>query len=240
MILLESKYFTASLEALIVDIAKMTDQQIIEYMRSRRANRRESEKIEIREVIFMKKIFVLFLVVAMMCSILLVGCDKKTDDVDMPQNNTVQDDVSTNDVSTNDGPPPKENRPTATQGDVQYVKDGKFYLGELFIFSFTSTTNGESRPGWGHKVSIDVISEELEPYKIADVHNDKIEQCILGIVELQIASPEDFFHLKNGDTVVWETTINQAKLDEFNSYIEGVEIIVDPTYTVTVQGLEEN
>ena len=235
---------------MIVDIAKMTDQQIIEYMRSRRANRRESEKIEIREVIFMKKIFVLFLVVAMMCSILLVGCDKKTDDVDMPQNNTDQDDVSTNDVSTNDvstndvstndGPPPKENRPTATQGDVQYVRDGKFYLGELFIFSFTSTTNGESRPGWGHKVSIDVISEELEPYKIADVHNDIIEQCILGIVELQIASPEDFFHLKNGDTVVWEVIINQAKLDEFNSYIEGIEVIVDPTYTVTVQGLEEN
>ena len=41
-------------------------------------------------------------------------------------------------------------------------------------------------------------------------------------------------------TVVWEAIINQAKLDEFNSYIEGVEIIVDPTYTVTVQGLEEN
>ena len=88
-------------------------------------------------------------------------------------------------------------------------------------------------------MSIDDIAKQLEPYKVADVHNDVIEQCILGIVELQIASPEDFFHLKNGDAVVWETTINQAKLDEFNSYIKGIEIVVDPTYTITVQGLAE-
>ena len=185
----------------------------------------------------MKRLFILFLTVMTVCSILLVGCGNKTESVDIPQNN--DNTIQTNKAPTDDGPPAKENKPNNTKGEGQYVRNGKLYLGELYVFDFTSTANGESRPGWGRKVSIDDIAKQLEPYKVADVHNDVIEQCILGIVELQIASPEDFFHLKNGDAVVWETTINQAKLDEFNSYIKGIEIVVDPTYTITVQGLAE-
>ena len=185
----------------------------------------------------MKKLFILFLTVMTVCSILLVGCGNKTESVDIPQNN--DNTIQTNKAPTDDGPPAKENKPNNTKEEGQYVRNGKLYLGELYVFDFTSTANGESRPGWSHKVRIDDIAKQLEPYKVADVHDDTIEQCILEIVELRIVSPEDIFHLKNGDTVVWETTINQAKLDEFNSYIKGIEIIVDPTYTITVQGLDE-
>lgn len=176
----------------------------------------------------MKRMFIVFLVIVMMCSVLLVGCGNK--DASPAQNET---------VVTNDSPPSKELDTTPDTIEGQYVRNGKFYLGELYVFIFPSTSNGESRPAYEYKMRIDEVTRELEAYKIADVHNDTIAQCVSKLVELRITSPDDFFHLKNGDTVVWETTINQAKLDEFNSYIQGIEVVVEDTYTVIVEGMPE-
>ena len=179
-----------------------------------------------------KKMFVLFLAVVMVVSTLLVGCGSNVDNTDETYDEQVEN---------NDSPPPKENKPINATNEHQYVRDGKFYLSELFIFDFTSTSNGESRPGYSWKGDFfSAAIKQLAEYKKSDdIHNDKIEQCVFEMVELKITSPEDIFHIKNGDIVIWEATINQDVLEEFNSYIDGIEVVVEPTYTVTAEGLTE-
>ena len=119
--------------------------------------------------------------------------------------------------------------------DTQYVRDGKFYLDELIVFDFLKTWSGgigyvsygfKSRPR-------DTVVEQLAEYKISDdIHNDKIEQCVLGLVEyFRVISHEDISDLENGDIVVLEPVINQKELDELYTYIDGIEVVLDDTYT---------
>ena len=179
----------------------------------------------------MKKMFVFCLIAIMLCSVCMAGCSTGEEANTTPKS----------DVTSSNNPPQKENNTIGTADEYQYVRDGKLYLSEAYVFHFTSTDNGESRPGHGLKSDfLAAVIKQLAEYKKSDdIHNDKIEQCILEMVVLDIVSPDDMFHLKNGDTVVWEATIKQDILDEFNSYINGIEIVVDSTYTVTVEGLTE-
>ena len=123
--------------------------------------------------------------------------------------------------------------------DTQYVRDGKFYLDELFVFDFLKTLSGGiGYVSYGFKGRLrDTAIEQLAEYKISDdIHNDKIEQCVLGLVEyFRVISHEDISDLENGDIVVLEPVINQKELDELYTYIDGIEVVLDDTYTVTVE-----
>lgn len=190
-----------------------------------------------------KKIFVLFLAVVMIVSTLLVGCSSKAEISDEPysEQSVESETLNTNETNdeqdeNNDGPPPKKH--TAPVDDTQYIRDGKFYLDELIGFNFLKTLDGEhSYVSHEFKMGYYTAVEQLAEYKISDdIHNDKIEQCLFGIVEyFRVISHEDIGHLKNGDTVVLEPVINQKELDELYTYIQGVEIVWEDTYTVAVE-----
>ena len=192
-----------------------------------------------------KKLFILFLAVVMVFSTLFVGCgneaeisnesyseqsvEKETPNIKEPNSEPVEN---------NDGPPPKEY--TTPVDDTQYVRDGKFYLDELFVFDFLKTLSGGIgyvNYGFKSRLEYDTAIEQLAEYKTSDdIHNDKIDQCILGLIEyFRVISHEDISDLKNGDTVVLEPVINQKELDELYTYIQGVEVVLDDTYTVTVE-----
>lgn len=192
-----------------------------------------------------KKLFTLFLVVVMVFSTLLVGCGTNAEISDESYGDQLVENKTPNtnepndeQVENNDGPPPKEY--TVPVDDTQYVRDGKFYLDELIVFNFLKTWSGGIgyvSYGFKSRPSYDTAIEQLAEYKISDdIHNDKIEQCVLGLVEyFRVISHEDISDLENGDTVVLEPVINQKELDELYTYIEGIEVVLDDTYTVTVE-----
>lgn len=191
-----------------------------------------------------KKLFTSFLVVVMVFSTLLVGCGPKAEISDESYGDQLVENETPNtnepndeQVENNDGPPPKEY--TVPVDDTQYVRDGKFYLDELFVFDFLKTLSGGiGYVSYGFKGRLrDTAIEQLAEYKVSDdIHNDKIEQCVAGIVEyFRVISHEDISGLENGDIVVLEPVINQKELDELYTYIDGIEVVLDDTYTVTVE-----
>ena len=182
-----------------------------------------------------KKIFALLLAVVMVVSTLFVGCGAKVDNSDEMYDEQVEN--NDEQVENNDGPPPKEYK--APVDDTQYVRDGKFYLGELLVFRFLKTSDGIGNVSNEYKsrLAFDTAIKQLAEYKVSDdIHKDKIEQGVLGMIEyFRVISHEDISHLNNGDTVVLEAVINQNKLDEFYTYVQGIEVVLDDTYTATVQ-----
>lgn len=192
-----------------------------------------------------KKLFTSFLVVVMVFSTLLVGCGPKAEISDESYGDQLVENETPNtnepndeQVENNDGPPPKEY--TVPVDDTQYVRDGKFYLNELFVFDFLKTLSGGIgyvSYGFKGRLEYDTAIEQLAEYKVSDdIHNDKIEQCVAGIVEyFRVISHEDISGLENGDIVVLEPVINQKELDELYTYIDGIEVVLDDTYTVTVE-----
>lgn len=230
--ILNGKYFAASLEAFIVDITKLTDQQILEHMGSCRANQRESEKIEIREVIFMKKSFCLMLAICMIIGMMLTGCGNK--DTNIPATDTNIDtntDVVIDNQNTN--MPGKENTSN------KYIKNGKFNYSDIMSFYYRDTDGEITVEFVPYGPAANELCEELKALR-PDIAKTTIRNFVgnmINVENIDYAAKQER-GIQNGDVVTIEVSVIQTNVDMWNEYFGDIELIIEPTYTTTVEGLE--
>ena len=175
-----------------------------------------------------KKVFALFLAVLMATSTLLTGCGSNNE---VPHEPDVNVQEQENQNQNNPGNP--------NQGEkTQYIKDGKFVYIEAFPLH-VDPNNGEI--SFYHYIPVtDAIINELKAHN-PDAYKTTIRNTILGLAYIENVSWEGQSdrELKNGDVVTVEVCIVQDWVDEWNKSFGDIELVIEPTYTYTVEGLPE-
>jgi hypothetical protein len=170
-----------------------------------------------------------------MISLLLCGCEKKTDDPKAPVAPPVQGEQTTPVDTEVQGEPttptsPAE-RPDNNTEEGTFVKDGKVYITDCVFIGLEGTLDGYGWTSWSGKTYL--AGQELVNYKSSeDVSASSIKQALDRAFKPIITSHPDcqdgytIYNLKNNDVVTWTYEIDEEMFDKLKSYVTGIEFVV--------------
>jgi hypothetical protein len=182
-----------------------------------------------------KRFLSLVLPAVLMISLLLCGCEKKTDDPKTPVAPPVQGEQTTPVDTEVQGEPttptsPAE-RPDASTEEGTFVKDGKVYITDCVFIGLEGTLDGYGWTSWSGKTYL--AGQELVNYKRSeDVYASSIKQALDRAFKPIITSHPDcqdgytIYNLKNNDVVTWTYEIDEEMFDKLKSYVTGIEFVV--------------
>ena len=169
----------------------------------------------------MKKVIVLFLVVVMAVSTLLSGCGTKVENSDAPTIDQAQEDV----------------RPgNPHQGaQTQYIKNGKLNYFDVMLVRCAGADGEGCVEVLPDGLAMNALINELK-----ELYPDMAKSTIQNIVSpmVKFDNTEQTSGLHNGDIVTIEVSVIQSKLDMWNEYFGDIELVIETTHTITVEGLE--
>ena len=176
----------------------------------------------------MKKIFCLMMVVVMLASVMLTGCGKQ----ELPP---VPTDTNVENVTDNPGPNVPNNTPNNEPTDTKYIKNGKLNYFDVMFFRFKGA-NGEGYV----EVMPDGLAMNALIKELKELYPDMAKSTIQNIVSPMVSfdNTEQSSGLHNGDIVTIEVSVIQSKLDMWNEYFGDIELVIETTHTITVEGLE--
>ena len=182
-----------------------------------------------------KRFLSLVLSAVLMISLLLCGCEKKTDDPKTPVTPPVQGEQTTPVDTEVQGEPttptsPAE-RPDSNTAEGTFVKDGKVYITDCVFIGLEGTLDGYGWTTWSGKTYL--AGQELVNYKSSeDVSASSITQALDRAFKPIITSHPDcqdgytIYNLKNNDVVTWTYEIDEEMFDKLKSYVTGIEFVV--------------
>jgi hypothetical protein len=182
-----------------------------------------------------KRFLSLVLPAVLMISLLLCGCEKKTDDPKAPVTPPVQGEQTTPADTEVQGEPttptsPAE-RPDNNTEEGTFVKDGKVYITDCVFIGLEGTLDGYGWTSWSGKTYL--AGQELVNYKSSeDVSASSIKQALDRAFKPIITSHPDcqdgytIYNLKNNDVVTWTYEIDEEMFDKLKSYVTGIEFVV--------------
>lgn len=182
-----------------------------------------------------KRFLSLVLPAVLMISLLLCGCEKKTDDPKTPVTPPVQGEQTTTVDTEVQGEPttptsPAE-RPDSNTAEGTFVKDGKVYITDCVFIGLEGTLDGYGWTTWSGKTYL--AGQELVNYKSSeDVSASSITQALDRAFKPIITSHPDcqdgytIYNLKNNDVVTWTYEIDEEMFDKLKSYVTGIEFVV--------------
>ena len=184
----------------------------------------------------MKRMFTLFLAV-MMVMTMFAGCGAHDETAYEPDINA-QEQVNNaqEQVNQNQDKPMNPNQNTQTQ----YIKDGKFNYSDIMFFNCKGT-NGEGTVEFlPNGPAVNELCAELKAL-YPDVAKGTIMNIVSPMVNVENVhwAAEQERGIQNGDVVTLEVSVIQSKIDMWNEHMGDIELIIEPTYTITVEGLEE-
>lgn len=182
-----------------------------------------------------KRFLSLVLPAVLMISLLLCGCEKKTDTPNPPVTSPVQGEQTTPVDTEVQGEPttptsPAE-RPDNNTEEGTFVKDGKVYITDCVFIALEGTLDGYGWTSWSGKTYH--AGQELVNYKSSeDVSASSITQALDRAFKPIITSHPDcqdgytIYNLKNNDVVTWTYEIDEEMFDKLKSYVTGIEFVV--------------
>lgn len=176
----------------------------------------------------MKKIFCLMMVVVMIASVMLTGCGKQEDTL-------TPTDTKLENVTDNPSSNVPNNTPNNEPADMKYIKNGKLNYFDVMIVSVKGA-NGEGCVD----VSTDGLAMNALIKELKELYPDMAKSTIQNIVSPMVSfdNTEQTSGLHNGDVVTIEVDVIQSKLDMWNEHFGDIELVIETTHTITVEGLE--
>ena len=177
----------------------------------------------------MKRMFTLFLAV-MMVMTMFAGCGAHDETAYEPDINSQEQ------VNQNQDKPMNPNQNTQTQ----YIKDGKFNYSDIMFFNCKGT-NGEGIVEFlPNGPAVNELCAELKVL-YPDIAKGTIMNIVSPMVNVENVhwAAEQERGIQNGDVVTIEVSVIQSKIDMWNEHMGDIELIIEPTYTITVEGLED-
>ncbi len=184
----------------------------------------------------------------MVVSTLLAGCGAKVENSEEPNMGQVED-ISSSPANNNSLEEPtmgqdveneESENPTNPNGNTQYIKNGKLNYSDIMFFNCKGT-NGEGTVEFmPYGPAVNELCAELKA-----LYPDIAKSTIMNIVSPMVNvdnvdwAAKQERGIQNGDVVTIEVSVIQAKVDMWNEYFGDIELIIEPTYTTTVEGLED-